>query len=177
LIFYNYDPRVKFQYNSDSVAYRIFRRSDNKLLFSVWTDKDYLDTTDQVQNFISDYLNFIKENEDKIKKAGIEKIMWLDKDSLQNLVLLGDSNKIFTIPENSFDFDPILYFADLDSLIGLYGILEIKKYNDITQLVFDSDNSLFYFQDSNLKDNMKMNLKRIDDKWYISNEKINTDYQ
>ncbi len=41
LTFYSYDPRVKFQYNSDSVVCRFFIRPDNKLLISVWTDKKY----------------------------------------------------------------------------------------------------------------------------------------
>ncbi len=95
---------------------------------------------------------------------------------MQNLVLLGDSNKSFQIPIKTFDFDPISYFADLDSLVELYGILEIKKNIEYTQLVFDSDNSLMYFKDSNLKDTVHMNLKKIDDKWFTSNKKMNTDY-
>jgi len=176
LTLYNYNPRTKFENYHDSVGYRFYSRPDNKLLISVWPGINYLDTSNRIQKLIYDYSKFISENETLIINSGFKEITWLGKDSLNNLVLLDDSNRCFLIPKDLLDFDPILYFADLEELINRFGILEIRNKSNYYHIVFDSENSLYYFQDSILKDTLNISMERIDDKWYISYGKINTDY-
>ncbi len=173
---FNYDPRCKFENYNDSVAYRVFRRDDSKLLVSLWTEKKYLDTTEKIQKFISNYLDFATENKENIRNAGLIKIKWLGKDSINNFMLIGDSNKVFRLPKSTFDFDPISYFADLDSLIDFYGIIEIKKYTDYIQLVFDTDKSLVYYPRRNLIDTLNKDFIKIDKSWYFTKKKMNLDY-
>ncbi len=176
LTLFNYNPRVKFQNYTDSVQYRFFIRGDNKLLISLWSDKNQLDTTNKIQCFLSNYIAFITNNSDSIKNKGISNINWLSKDSDNNFVLLGDSNKVFPIPNNTFQFDPILYFTELDSLVGLYGIIAINKYSDRIRLIFDTDKSLVYFSNIQKSDTAGMKLTKIDEKWYMSNDNMNIDY-
>jgi hypothetical protein len=176
LTLFDYNPRVKFENYTDSLQYRFFIRQDNKLLISLWSDRKQIDTTDKIQDLIANHLDFISINRDSIRNTGTFNNIWLSKDSDNNIVLVGDSNKVFPIPNNTFHFDPISYFSNLDSLVRFYGIIAIKKHPAYTKLVFDSDKSLLYFPNVLRTDTIGMNLKKIDEKWYISNDKMNLDY-
>lgn len=174
LTHYDYNPRVKFEYHSDSVNIGYFIRSDRKMLIS-FNGVEYLDSNKKSHRFAFDFHTFIVENSESIKRTGI-KINWIAEDSIQNLLLIGEDNKSFAISKSSFKIQPIEYFHNLDSLIELYGILEIKKYDDYIQLVFDSENSLIYFIDLDIIDNIDLSLKHINGMWYETNNKMHVDY-
>jgi len=173
----NYNPRVKFEYYSDSFSYRLYPRRDNKLMISIWNEGGLIDTNNNIQRFLSDYVNLLNDYKSEIGDSLNFSSIWLVKDKENNLVLSDDSSINFQIPVNSFDFDPVSYFNELDSLVTLFGILEIQKDEDYIKLVFSEDNSLYYFPSNSVKDKKLIeNMLKIDEQWYISNEKTSIDY-
>jgi len=173
----NYNPRVKFEYYSDSFSYRLYPRRDNKLMISIWNEGGLIDTNNNIQRFLSDYVNLLNDYKSEIGDSLNFSSIWLVKDKENNLVLSDDSSINFQIPVNSFDFDPVSYFNELDSLVTLFGILEIQKDEDYIKLVFNEDNSLYYFPSNSVKDKKLIeDMVKIDEQWYISNEKTNIDY-
>jgi len=171
LTLFEYYPRVKFIIHKDSTEIGFFIRRDKKLKVLNWTERKYLDTTDKFQCFVANYLDMLDQYRNEIKNERIHAINWLSKERNGSFVLLGDSDNIFHIPKNTFHFDPIEYFSELDSLISKFGIIEIDKDSNYIKLVFNPNNSLLYFPNIQTDDTLNMKLIKIDQKWYISNEK------
>lgn len=177
LSLFHYDPRCKFTYYTKSKHERRFAIYGTKFSMSLGKDKENLDTNDKIQKLITNYLNFVVLNEDSMEKLNFQPYNRLVKNAKNNYFLINDSNEVFKIPSNTFNFDPILYFSQLESLIQAFGILSIVSWKDEIKIIFDSKNSLIYFPNKpSVEDTLNMNYKMIDDFWYKDYNETNTDY-
>lgn len=176
LSLFHYDPRSKFTYYTKSFEIPIYTKKGGKIKFKRGAIAD-ADTTDKIQKLLFNYLNFIEENKDSLELHNFCKFDWLAKDAENSYVLINDSNEVFKIPSNTFNFDPILYFSQLESLIQAFGILSIVSWKDEIKIIFDSKNSLIYFPNKpSVEDTLNMNYEMIDDFWYKDYNETNTDY-
>jgi len=177
LIHFNYNPRSKFEFWSSSASYRIYLHSKSKININNEGDKALLDTTNKLQKAISNFLSFAEIHSDSLSFKNLHVYDWISRDSIGNYVLMNDSNDCYLIPDSIFEFDPIVYFSELESLINEMEILSIVSWKDEVQVIFGTNVGLVYFPNrATVEDTLNRDLRMIDDYWFENKGEVSIGY-
>lgn len=177
LVLFDYNPRSKFAYYSNSASYNIPLHSKSKIRINNEGDGALLDTNDKVQKVIYNFLNFTDTSRDDMVAKNFRIPDWIGKDSLGNFFLINDSNDYYSIPNSVFSIDPIIYFSELESLISEMEILSIVLGKNEVRVIFGRNHGLVYFPSRpTVKDTLHRNLRMIDDYWFENKGEVSIGY-